>query len=371
MSGASQLALRPELCDRCGKCVAACSEGKLRVGAGYIYVDASACTGCHSCVEACKRGAILRRSVPTRPTAHRAGAGDAHDSAPPNTSAGSAAAGKVVVGSRAEAKSVRRAAAASEKARAKARPATTSPAADRAAASLSEGAAWTLADAAVVAAVLLATLVAKEAVLGSKAVAVMPATGRVAARAAVLGVFYIIQGAVLAFLARRRGLTLAAAFRLRAKAVVTRDALVSAGLVVALLVATRALSTAWGAISQGLGWTPPATDALTAVFGRGGAGLVLAVVMVVVVAPFLEELAFRGVIAGALGERYSLPVAVLGSAAVFSAYHLNAWIIVPTFVLGCALGWLALTRKTLWPAIVLHGLYNGVVVAAAFWLPGR
>ena len=370
MSGASQLALRPELCDRCGKCVTACPEGKLRVGAGYIYVDASACTGCHSCVEACKRGAILRRGVPTRPTAHRVGAGEAQASprVPPPwrgrrrpAKSSSAPAPKPRPCVRPQQPQRRRAPRSD-------RPGLTPT---RAVAGGEATVVWTLADAAAVAAVLLATLVAKEAVLGSQAVGVMPAAGRVAARAAVLAVFYVVQVALLAFLARRHGLGLAVAFRLKVRAGVDRDALVSAGLVAVLLVATRALSTAWGAASQALGWSPPATDALTDVFGRGGVGLMLAGVLVVLVAPVVEELAFRGVIAGALAERYSLPVAVVGSATVFSAYHLNAWVIVPTFALGCALGWLALTRKTLWPAIVLHGLYNGVVVAAAFWLPAR
>jgi membrane protease YdiL (CAAX protease family) len=40
----------------------------------------------------------------------------------------------------------------------------------------------------------------------------------------------------------------------------------------------------------------------------------------------------------------------------------------PMVLLGVALGWLAWWRRGLWPAIVLHALYNGASVAAAFWL---
>jgi membrane protease YdiL (CAAX protease family) len=198
----------------------------------------------------------------------------------------------------------------------------------------------------------------------------MPPSGQVAARAVALGGFYTAQVGVLAFLAHRHGSMLPEAFGLRSRDRVGPGAIAGAtGLVALLLLATRAASTAWGALAQAAGWMPPPTEALTAVFGGGGLGLGLAVAMVVVVAPFAEELAFRGVIARALSGRFGARAGIIGSAAVFSAYHGTAWVLVPTFVLGCALAWLALTRRSLWPAITLHALYNAVVVAAAFWLP--
>ena len=344
------LAIRTELCDHCGDCVRACPQGKLRVGAGYIYVDVSECTGCFSCVEACPRGAILRR----RPGQLVAQAGSG---------------GKVVVGSRAEAKALRKQAATAEKIAAKPSAKSGAVASAKAGGAVKERVGWSIVDAVAVAAVLLASMFAKEAVLGSAAVSLMPASGRVASRALVLGVFYAIQIGLLAFLAHRKGLHLAKAFRLKPASFDLRKGLGAAGLVALLLLGTRVVSTAWGAVSQGVGWLPPASEALTGVFGGGGLGLVLAVLMVVLVGPFVEELAFREVIGGAIFGRFGLWPSVLGSAALFSAYHLTAWVIVPTFVLGCALGWLAHTRNSMWPAIALHVLYNGVVVAAAFWLP--
>lgn len=358
MSGSgSHLAIRPELCDRCGECVRACPQGKLRVGAGYIYVDVSECTGCFTCVETCPRGAINRKS-----------------SVQIVAQSGTGTGGKVVVGSRAEAKAVRKQAAAAEKSRHKAgtkrndetpggKPAGAN------AAVVQGPVAWGWFDALAVAAVLVVTLLAKEAVLGSPAVELMPPAGKVAARAGVLGIFYLVQLGLLAYLAHRRGVALTGAFRLSLKGMTASGAVQSAVLVAALLVATRAFSTAWGAVVQAMGWAPPTTGTLTGVFGGGGAGLLLAMVMVVVVGPLVEELSFRGVIAGSLASKYGLWPAVLVSAAIFSAYHLTAWVLAPTFFLGCALGWLALTRRTLWPAIALHVLYNGVVVAAAFWVP--
>jgi membrane protease YdiL (CAAX protease family) len=104
------------------------------------------------------------------------------------------------------------------------------------------------------------------------------------------------------------------------------------------------------------------------VFGGGIAGLVASVVLVALVAPLAEELAFRGVLLPAFGGVWGMWPAIVVSAALYGAYHLNLWLLFPTMVLGAALGWLAWTRRSLWPAIVLHALYNAVAVAAAFLL---
>jgi membrane protease YdiL (CAAX protease family) len=330
----------------------------LRVGAGYIYIDLAECTGCFACVEACERGAIVRRSAPTRPTATQV------------VAPGEVA--KVVVGSRAEAKALRAAAEHAQRDREKASRAGATPAAGgrpEAGMQGGTGVVWSSLEAAAVAGLLLAALVAKEVVLDSAYVTLMPASGRLFARTAVLGTFYAVQLVLLAWLAQRRGLPARDVFRLRLGGGSVSAGATAAGLVALLLLGTRAASTAWGALAQALGWAPPASESLTGIFGRGGPGMALTVAMVVIVAPFAEELAFRAVIAGAIDARLGRRAALYGSAALFALYHFTAWALVPTFVLGMALGWLALTRRTLWPAIALHVLYNGVVVAAAFALP--
>lgn len=382
MSSAN-LSVRPDLCDNCGRCVPACPRGELRVGGGYIYVDASTCDGCMECVAACHTGAISTR----------AGRGSSAGLAvqPGDVS-------RVVVSSRAEAKALRKAAEAAAAKPAKRKKgsgtSTVTTPKPRAAAAASaptrtasvgaatpkpravethvaDGAQWGVFDAAAVAGVLLASLLAKEAVLGSVAFGVIPASGKALARAGVLAVFYAIQIALAAFLAHRRGMSLPEAFRLKLGEGDFVAAAKSVGLVVALLLGTRLVSTLWGALAQALGWAPAASEALNGIFGGGSLGLVLTVLTVVVIGPLVEEMVFRGVIAGALDVRFGMWVAIVVSAVAFAAYHLTAWVAVPTFVLGVALAWLALTRETLWPAVAVHALYNGVVVAAVFWLPGR
>lgn len=360
-ASSSKLVLSPERCDSCGKCLRVCPTGLIRIGGGYIYVDSSGCSGCLLCADVCDRGAIARREIPLRPTT----AAVLKPAEVP----------KVAVGSRAEAKALRTLAEQAERDRAEARKASekhakqVSAIRQHAETVAADGtAAWTLADAGIAVAALVAGLVLKELALGSRVVAVMPASGQALARAVVLAGFYALQLAALVVLAHRHGLTVAGAFGLRGLGRSAAHRATSAALVVALLVATRAAALLWGVLSSAVGWGPPVRGELTGVFGAGGGGLALSVLMVVLVGPFVEELVFRGVVLGAAGPRWGMWPAIAGSAVLFALAHLTAWAFVPTLVLGCALGWLAWTRGSLWPAIALHALYNGLVVSAAFWL---
>lgn len=354
----AHLALHPERCDRCGLCVRACPGGRLKVGGGFIYVDVQDCDGCFACVEVCDRAAIVR--APTRPVALARGGG------------------KVVVGSRVEAKALKAQATAAEQAAAAATrdarrpPWTRIVDSAKASAAKSAGSAsgtWGLIDAAIVATFLLIAIAFKDAAMGSPAIDAMPPVGRVVAGTLVLAVFYAAQMGVLSFLAWRKRASFSEAFRLRTGFEWSR-ALPSAVIVVALAIGTRMVSLLWGAVARAAGWQPPLTQdsSFSAVFGPGLAGLALAVLMAVIVGPITEELAFRGVIAPALERRFGRTAAIAGSAGVFALYHVTPWLFVPMFAFGCALGWLALSRRSLWSAIALHATYNGVVVAAAFWL---
>jgi membrane protease YdiL (CAAX protease family)/NAD-dependent dihydropyrimidine dehydrogenase PreA subunit len=400
------LSLQPDRCDHCGRCVPACAEDALRVGPSYIGVDWNKCTQCFACVEACSRQAIQRTGASGRGAAAGVTAG--------GTSG-------VVVGSRAEAKALRKSAEKAAKSRGKAveyagKPAAigwrgaggkAAPAAGEVAASSahSSGAVqvrpvrrtassdgsgvaafvpgsvvWGIADLMLVLGVLLLTVLAKDAVLGLHSVGLMPSTGRTIVRASVLAVYYSLQLAVFAWLAARHGATLWAAFGVGDHATdpgqgTTSGGEVSSiagslGLVLMLFVGTEAFAVAYGLVMQAAGLTQPArlSSDLSEVFGSGGAGLLLSVALVALVAPFVEEIAFRGVVMPVFGARWGMWPAVVASAVIFAAYHLSLWLFAPTLVLGIALGWLAWTRRSLIPAILLHVLYNAAAVAAGFFV---
>lgn len=85
-------------------------------------------------------------------------------------------------------------------------------------------------------------------------------------------------------------------------------------------------------------------------------------VMAVAFAPFAEEYLFRGLLFRALDREWGGWHAVIGSAAFFAIYHpVMAW--VPVGCLGVANALLFKKTGQLAPAIILHMVYNAVVLS--------
>ncbi len=344
--------LNPDKCDRCGKCERVCEPSALKVAPSYIYLDWRACTECMKCVQVCPRGAIVRHSSAfaaksAKPPAKRRKstgrvapdvAKDPRHGSPERTDR--------------------------EPVRATARPGGATPTVGPVI--------WTPLEAVAIAAVALATFFGKDALLESALVAAMPPEGRIMVRVGVLVVFYAVQLAVLALLAHKRGSSLFGAFGLTRVRASLGSWFTAAGWVVLLLFATRIGAWVWGVIATAIGIeAPSATEAgLTATFGGGTVGLVLSVMLVVLVAPLVEEMLFRGVLLSALGNSFGAGVALVGQALLFAAYHFSTWMFLPMLLLGLACGYLTQHRGSLWPAVVLHGLFNAVPVAIAFLLAG-
>lgn len=76
-----------------------------------------------------------------------------------------------------------------------------------------------------------------------------------------------------------------------------------------------------------------------------------------------EEVAFRGLVLDSLRDVVGDHGAVVGSAVLFSLYHLSAFQLVATFLLGVGLAGLVVRYGTLWPAMVAHAVVNGAGVA--------
>lgn len=85
-----------------------------------------------------------------------------------------------------------------------------------------------------------------------------------------------------------------------------------------------------------------------------------------VLAPTVEEIAFRGVLYRWLAERMRRPVAVAGSALVFAFLHGVPSLIPGILVLGVLLAWVYERTRSIWAPIVLHGTYNGIVTTALY-----
>ena len=89
----------------------------------------------------------------------------------------------------------------------------------------------------------------------------------------------------------------------------------------------------------------------------------LGIIAIVIMAPIVEELLFRGAIEGYLLRKWKHPAgAIVFSSLVFGLVHGN-WVQAPfAFVIGLALGWMYYRTGSLLPGILMHFVNNGTAV---------
>ena len=85
-----------------------------------------------------------------------------------------------------------------------------------------------------------------------------------------------------------------------------------------------------------------------------------------VLAPTVEEIAFRGILYRWFAERMRWPIAVAGSALVFAFLHGVPSLIPGILVLGAILAWVYERTRSIWVPIVLHGTYNAIVTTVLY-----
>jgi membrane protease YdiL (CAAX protease family) len=85
---------------------------------------------------------------------------------------------------------------------------------------------------------------------------------------------------------------------------------------------------------------------------------IFAFITLVVLAPILEELIFRGIILRGLLNRYSPFIAIVLSSTLFGIVHLNPWQFVSAFFLGIFIGWVYSQTKSISLSIIIHAFNN-------------
>ena len=85
------------------------------------------------------------------------------------------------------------------------------------------------------------------------------------------------------------------------------------------------------------------------------------ILRVVIIAPVVEELIFRGVIMSGFMKNYKAVYAILFSALLFALFHLNPWQFPVAFMLGLILGWLRIRTGSIFACITGHAINNGLV----------
>lgn len=86
----------------------------------------------------------------------------------------------------------------------------------------------------------------------------------------------------------------------------------------------------------------------------------------VLVAPVVEEIFFRGFVFAGLRKRYGWQRAALVSAGLFAVLHLQPLALVPIMILGLIFAYLYHRSESIWPAVAMHVLTNGIGLGAAY-----
>jgi membrane protease YdiL (CAAX protease family) len=90
----------------------------------------------------------------------------------------------------------------------------------------------------------------------------------------------------------------------------------------------------------------------------GGASTVLLVAVVVIGAPLVEELFYRGLLQRSLADRFNEVAVLVGVAAIFAGVHFRPVEFPGLFAFGLILGWAAMRARRLGPAITIHVGFN-------------
>lgn len=121
-------------------------------------------------------------------------------------------------------------------------------------------------------------------------------------------------------------------------------------------------------VRRGFGIPPPPRQQILDFVATGDPGIWLVVVIVVLVAPFLEEVVFRGLLFQVLRRRFGLWPGIALSSVAFAIVHLELIdrpiSLVALLVLGAWLAAALHRTGSLVVPIAAHALFNGVAIAA-------
>lgn len=96
-------------------------------------------------------------------------------------------------------------------------------------------------------------------------------------------------------------------------------------------------------------------------FGSSPFDLTIAIIVLIFIAPVVEELVFRGFVLQTFLAKFKPVYATLISAGIFSLIHFEFQSVGIIFALALILNWIFMRSKSLWPCIGFHMLNNALV----------
>ncbi|MFA6991709.1 MAG: CPBP family intramembrane glutamic endopeptidase [Candidatus Gracilibacteria bacterium] len=101
-------------------------------------------------------------------------------------------------------------------------------------------------------------------------------------------------------------------------------------------------------------------ESIFEIFGTKTIELIVTGIIVVIIAPVIEEVFFRGFLLRTVSDHIGLLAGNIVTAAVFAVFHLQWQSIIPIFILGLIMNQIVIKNRSIWPAIVFHVLNNGL-----------
>lgn len=93
--------------------------------------------------------------------------------------------------------------------------------------------------------------------------------------------------------------------------------------------------------------------------------MIIAGFVITIVAPFIEEVLFRGFLLRSLVNRIGIIMGSIASALLFSVLHVPWQSVIPIFILGLIMNSIVISTKSIWPSIVFHSLNNSIAFTFA------
>ncbi|MDY0199897.1 MAG: type II CAAX endopeptidase family protein [Tenuifilaceae bacterium] len=94
---------------------------------------------------------------------------------------------------------------------------------------------------------------------------------------------------------------------------------------------------------------------------------VFSFITIVIAAPILEELIFRGIILDGFLRRYSPVKSIVLSSFLFGIVHFNPWQFIAAFFIGLLAGWVYYKTRKLSLTIIIHAVNNLVAFAGGYF----
>jgi membrane protease YdiL (CAAX protease family) len=87
--------------------------------------------------------------------------------------------------------------------------------------------------------------------------------------------------------------------------------------------------------------------------------------VIAIVAPFVEELTYRGLGFAAVAGAYGPIAAIVVTSLAFGLAHGLVVALPVLTIFGAILAWLRFKTESIYPTVILHGLFNGAALIAA------